>query len=260
MALISVITVCFNSASTILATLESVASQRHDAFEHIVVDGGSTDGTLEQIESWTGHPIRLIRGPDRGIYDAMNKGVAAAHGDIIGFLNSDDRYADENALASIARSMADDTTDCTQGDLVFVDAHTRSVLRYWQSSPFSEGRFRFGWLPAHPTLYVRRDAFKRVGPFNLDFKVAADVEWMMRLFSRPAIRCARVPRILVSMNAGGVSNAGSGAFLRANRETWTACRRNGISPAPFVFGKVLRKIPQWLRRAGAPPHGDDARS
>jgi glycosyltransferase involved in cell wall biosynthesis len=248
---ISVITVCFNSVATLRATLESVSAQRGCEFEHIVVDGGSTDGTLALIEAWRGHPIRFVPGPDRGIYDAMNKGIAAATGDVVGFLNADDRYANDQALASVAAAMADPSTDCCQADLVFVDAASRKVLRYWRSAEFERRRFVFGWLPAHPTLYVRRDVFASVGAFSLAYRVAADVEWMIRLFSRPSLHCVYIPRVLVAMDSGGVSNAGAGAFLRANRDVWRACRALGVAPAPFVIGKTARKLPQWWRRLRA---------
>lgn len=249
---ISVITVCYNSARTIRATLESVSAQRHRDFEHIVVDGGSTDGTLELLRDWRGHPLQLLSGPDRGMYDAMNKGIAAATGDVVGFLNSDDRYADDQALVSIADALSDRAVDCCHGNLVFVDASSRRMLRYWKGTEFRPRQFKLGWMPAHPTLYVRRSLFTAAGAFSLAYRVAADVEWMMRLFSRAGLRCACIPRVLIEMDAGGVSNAGSHAFLRANREVWRACRTLRIAPAPFVLGKIMRKLPQWLhaRRVG----------
>lgn len=244
---ISIITVCFNSAATLQNTLESVSMQRGATYEHIIVDGGSTDGTLALLDAWKGHPTKIISGPDRGIYDAMNKGIALASGEVIGFLNADDRYADEHALESIAKAMAHPNVDCCQADLVFVDPKSRRLLRYWKSAEYKHRRFALGWLPAHPTLYVRRSAFRQVGNFSLDYGVAADIEWMMRLFSRPHLRCAYIPRVLVAMDAGGVSNAGLSAFLRNNRQVWRACRTLRIPALPFVFGKTARKIPQWLR-------------
>ena len=245
---ISIITVCFNSVDTLRATLESVTAQRGADFEHIVVDGGSTDGTLDILRHWQGHPVRLLNGPDRGMYDAMNKGISAAQGEAIGFLNADDRYADPQVVARIAAALEDPAVDCCQGDLVFVDSERQRVLRYWQSTDFRPSGFRFGWMPAHPTLYVRRRIIEAVGPFSLSYRIASDVEWMMRLFLRPGLRCTHIPSILVEMDTGGVSNAGPRAFLRANREVWRACRSLRVAPMPFVFGKTLRKISQWLRR------------
>ena len=244
---VSIITVCFNSAATLQHTLESVSAQRGAEFEHIIVDGGSTDGTLALLDAWKGHPLKVVSESDRGIYDAMNKGIALASGEVIGFLNADDRYADEHALASIAQAMAHPKVDCCQADLVFVDAKSRRVLRYWKSAEFERPRFAFGWLPAHPTLYVRKSAFRQVGNFSLNYGVAADIEWMMRLLSLPGLRCAYIPRVLVTMDAGGVSNAGLRAFIRNNHHVWRACRTLRIQALPFVVGKTARKIPQWLR-------------
>jgi glycosyltransferase len=245
---ISVVTVCFNSAATIEATLRSVAAQTQRGFEHLVVDGGSTDGTLEIVRAWNAHPVRLLTGPDRGIYDAMNKGVAAATGDAVGFLNADDRYADADVLASIAAALERPGTDFVHGDLVFVDPATRRLLRYWRGAEFDPRRFRNGWLPPHPTLYVRRAAFEAAGPFTLAYRAAGDIEWMLRLLTLPGLRGTYIPRVLVEMDAGGVSNAGLRAFLHTNRDVWRSCARLGIAPARFVFGKTARKIPQWLHR------------
>lgn len=249
---ISIVTACFNAGSTVQATLESIAAQTFPDFEHIVVDGGSTDGTLEAIAAWKGHPVRLLHGPDRGIYDAMNKGIAASTGDVVGFLNADDRYADADVLSWIAGAMSDPAVDCAYGDLVFVDPSDRRLLRYWKSARFDPVDFRRGWLPPHPTLYVRRDVFEDVGPFTLAYRAAGDIEWMMRLLSRPRLRAEHIPRVLVEMDAGGVSNAGLAAHLRTNRDVWRACALLGIPPAAFVLGKIVRKIPQWLNRKRAP--------
>ena len=244
---VSIITVCFNSAATIEATLASVATQGWRDFEHILVDGGSTDGTLERVLAWRGHALRVLHGPDRGIYDAMNKGVAAATGDAIGFLNSDDRYADDTVLALLAEALVD--ADFTHGDLVFVDPAHRRVLRYWKGAAFDPRQLRYGSLPAHPTLYVRRPVFASTGPFSLGYGSAGDIEWMIRLLRQASLRSTYIPRVLVEMNAGGVSNAGWRSHLRAAREVWRACAHLGVSPAPFVIGKALRKLPQWLHRS-----------
>lgn len=248
---VSVVTVCFDSVATIEAALASVAAQSWRDFEHIVVDGGSSDGTLERVQAWRAHPVRLLTGPDAGMYDAMNKGVAAATGDAIGFLHSDDRYADATALTSIAQAMADDAIDFVHGDLLFVDPTDRHVVRYWKGAAFDRRQLRLGWLPAHPTLYVRRAAFEATGPFSLDFGTAGDVDWMIRLLAGAPRRSAYLPRVLVEMNAGGASNASLGSYLRASRQVWRSCARHGLSPAPFFLGKTLRKLPQWLRRRAA---------
>ncbi len=248
---ITIITVCYNSAGTIGSTLRSIARQTFRDFEHIIVDGGSTDGTLALINHWDGHPVRLANGPDRGIYDAMNKGIAMATGDVLGFLNADDRYANDGVLHTIAAAFADGRTDFSHGDLVFVNAGDRKVTRYWKGSPFDRREFLRGWLPPHPTLYIRRSLVEAVGPFSLSYRVAADIEWMMRFLSRGNLHSIYIPKILVEMDAGGASNAGWRAFLSANRDVWKACRALKVSPAPFVFGKTARKLPQWWRQLRA---------
>lgn len=245
---ISVVTVCFNSESTLEATLRSIERQRWRHFEHVVVDGGSTDGTLALIAGWTSHPIRLISGPDHGIYDAMNKGVAAATGDAIGFLNADDRYADDDCLGAIAHALSTPAVDFVHGDLIFVRPADRSLLRYWKGAPFRRRLLPFGFLPGHPTLYVRRAVFEATGAFSLDYGAAGDIEWMIRLLARPGLHSTYIPRVLIEMNAGGVSNSGWRAHLHATRQVWQACVRLGLSPLPFVLGKTLSKLPQWLRR------------
>lgn len=245
---VSIVTVCFNSAATIEATLASISAQSWRDFEHIVVDGGSTDDTLARVQAWREHPVRLLRGPDAGIYDAMNKGMAAATGDAIGFLNSDDRYADADALTAIAQGMADGAVDFVHGDLVFVDPAGRSVVRYWKGAAFDRRQLRLGWLPAHPTLYVRRAAFEAIGPFSLDYGTAGDVDWMIRLLAGGSHGSTYLPRVLVEMNAGGASNASLGSYLRASRQVWRSCTLHGLAPVPFFLGKTLRKLPQWLRR------------
>jgi glycosyltransferase involved in cell wall biosynthesis len=249
---ISIVTASFNAAATLQAALASVAAQDFRDFEHIIVDGGSTDGTLDVIAAWKGHRVRFLPGPDRGIYDAMNKGIAASAGDVVGFLNADDRYADAHVLSRIANAMNDPAVDCVHGDLTFVDPSDRRLLRYWKSAPFAPADFRRGWLPPHPTLYIRRNVFDSVGPFTLDYRAAGDIEWMMRLFSRPLLHAHYIPQVLVEMDAGGVSNAGLKAYLRTNRDVWRACTLLGIPPATFVLGKIVRKIPQWLNRKHAP--------
>ena len=247
---ISIITACLNNVTTIGATLASIDRQSWRDIEHIVVDGGSTDGTLEIVREWDKHPIRLIEGPDDGIYDAMNKGIAIASGDAIGFLNADDRYADGEVLASIIAALSDEAVDFTHSDLVLVNPFDRRVVRYWQGERYDPRRLTLGWLPAHPTLYVRRALFRSVGAFSVAYRAAGDIDWMIRLLQRPGLRSVYIPRVLVEMNAGGISNAGVGAYLRASRDVWRACVQRGLRPAPFVLGKTLRKLPQWLRRRG----------
>ena len=177
---VSVITVAYNSGRTIGDTLRSVATQSYANIEHIVVDGGSTDNTLKQVKQNGRHVALLISEPDGGIYDAMNKGLSFATGDIVGFLNSDDVLYDNNAIQHIAAAFFDDTIDAVFGDLVFVDpSDTSKIVRFWKSSPYVQGNCRKGWMPPHPTFYVRTAALKAAGGFCLDYKLAADFELVL---------------------------------------------------------------------------------
>jgi len=178
---ISMVTVCFNSAATIQDTLKSVALQSHPPLEHILVDGGSTDRTLSIIRQWKEHAVRLICGPDQGIFDAMNKGIMLAEGDVIGILNSDDVFYGNNVLKRVAERMQDTSVDACYGDLIYVRNHDHhKIVRYWKSGPFQKGLFSRGWVPPHPTFFVRRRIYEQYGLFDLDYSLAADFELMAR--------------------------------------------------------------------------------
>lgn len=244
--IISIITVCFNSATTIEATLKSVSEQLYPHIEHLVIDGGSTDGTLDIVRSWSGHKLTLLSGPDLGIYDAMNKGLSLACGDIVGFLNSDDRYADDGVIGLIANVMCNEDVDFCYGDLLMLDPKTRNIVRRWKSGLLSRNRFLAGWLPPHPTLYVKKNLVRQIGLFNLNYEVASDVEWMMRLLMLPISKFQYIPLNLVYMNAGGVSNSSLFQALRTNVNVWHACAALGIPAPRFVIGKLFRKIWQLV--------------
>lgn len=245
---ISVITVCYNSALTIKDTLESVALQSYKDVEHLIVDGGSTDGTLEIIRAWRGHPVRLISESDEGIYDAMNKGLALATGDVVGCLNSDDFYADSSVLVKIANAFQDESVDACYGDLVYVSQDARRVVRYWKSKPFIKGSFAKGWCPAHPTFYVRKSVIDRLGSFDRSFKLAADMELMMRYLERERIRTVYIPDVLVRMRVGGATNQSWKNIVQQNREIFVALQKNGVqfSKPLFLIKKVKNRLGQFI--------------
>lgn len=248
---ISVITVTYNSAKTIGDTLNSVAAQTHDDIEHVVVDGASRDDTL-RILGANAYPWRhVVSEPDGGIYDAMNKGIRLATGDVLGFLNSDDFYALPGSLAKVAAAFVDATVDVVYADLCYVaqdDVHR--IVRYWRSSPFAPGLFARGWAPPHPTVFVRRAAFARFGGFDLAFPIAADMELMARLLEVHGLRSRHIPEVLVHMRTGGASNRGLSSVVGQNREVWRALRKHGLgtSPMRFLFSKVLSRGQQFLAR------------
>lgn len=246
---ISIVTVCLNSATTIGQTLDSVAAQGHSGVEHIVVDGVSTDGTLDIVRQ-ASQVARLISERDRGLYDAMNKGIAAATGDFLGFLNADDVYADTDVLARVASTLQATGCDAAHGDLLYVSgSNPDKVVRYWRSKPYRPGMFEAGWHPAHPTLFVRTSLLKELGGFDTQFRYHADFDLMVRLFIERRISSAYIPRVLVRMRTGGQSNRSIANIVRGNRESYRIARRTGIAGSPLWFARKLwYRLPQFVRR------------
>lgn len=226
---ISVITVAYNAVNTIGNTLASVAMQTHPDIEHIVVDGGSKDGTLDVIRRVGGHVARLISEPDNGIYDAMNKGIGLAIGDVICFLNADDIYPHDQVIADVASMMEENKLDVLYGDVAYfrTENPTKLVRRY-SSSRFRPSRIAWGWMPAHPALFVHRRVFEDVGLFKTNYRIAGDFEFVARAFRFGKLRYRYIPEVLVHMRLGGVSTGGWRNALQLNREVLRACRENGI--------------------------------
>jgi glycosyltransferase involved in cell wall biosynthesis len=239
-----VITVCFNNASTIADTLRSVSQQSWPYFEHILVDGASSDGTQAVVQDHMGPRTQFISEIDRGIYDAMNKGVARSKCNVICFLNADDFYASNDVLEKVARLMAAHNLDALFGDVsYFHPKNPQKVLRRYDSGQFSPAKLRSGWMPAHPAMFVRRAVFDDVGPFRTDFSIAGDFEWTARAFRDGHLRYRHLPQVLVRMRVGGVSTRGIMSTIIVNREILRACRENGIRTNVF---KLLEKFPRKL--------------
>jgi glycosyltransferase involved in cell wall biosynthesis len=248
---ITVITVSYNSAATIADTVRSVVSQSHPDVEHLVIDGRSTDGTVEVVEALWHANLALSSEPDKGIYDAMNKGLSRATGEIIGFLNADDIFADTNALARVAKSFEDDPRiDACYGDLLYVTEDNQVVVRYWKSRPFVPGSFAHGWAPAHPTFYIRRSAFERFGGFDISYRLAADTELMMRYLEKGRLRAVYIPQVHVRMRMGGATNRSLRNIIRQNQEILRALKKNNVrySLIFFVLNKLASRF--WQRWAG----------
>ncbi len=242
--IISVITVCYNSAPTIERALQSVANQDWPHIEHILIDGASTDGTMDVVERFRHGLTCVVSEPDDGIYDAMNKGLARATGEVICFLNADDHYASDDVLSLVADQMHAQQLDALMGDVDFFHATdpSRQVRRY-RSDRFTPERLAWGWMPAHPALFLKRAVIDRVGLFNTTYKIAGDYEFIIRAFYGRALRYAHVPKVLVRMQTGGVSTNGWRAKLRLNNEVLRACQENGIRTNIF---KILSKYPVKL--------------
>ena len=251
---ISLITVTWNSAKTIADTLRSVNEQTHQDLEYIVVDGGSTDTTLATVRADGRRVTMLVSERDAGIYDAMNKGLRLASGEIVGLINSDDFLAGPDVLATVATAFADPAVEAVYGDLCYVrqDDPTK-VVRYWRSSPFVAGLFASGWAPPHPTLYVRKAAYERLGGFDLAYPLAADLELMVRFMQVHRIKTLYVPKVFVRMRVGGATGRLSN-LIRQNREIWHALRRHGqaVSLPRFAFRKLAARLRQFTTRP-APP-------
>lgn len=242
---ISVITVCRNAAATIAGALESFLAQTHADKELIVVDGASTDDTLAVVRRFEREGVRVICEPDRGLYDAMNKGLAAFAGEAVGFLNADDRFADAGALAATAEAL--ERAHIAFGDLDVVLSHEpRRVVRRWRTGPYRRGAFRRGWMPAHPTFYCRREVVQAVGAFDLRYRTAADYDFMLRAMELTDFEAARVGRVTVDMLHGGKSSSGLAAMVRHNLEALDSRRRRlGTGVVDYaLFAKPLGKIGQ----------------
>lgn len=250
---ISVITASYCCAHTIADTLTSVAAQSHTEVEHVVVDGASPDGTWQIVQSLRSPRVVALSEPDQGLYDALNKGIARSSGEVIGFLHADDVFADADALARIAAAFADPAVDAVYGDLQYVHQEdVARVVRYWRSRPFSPKLLRRGWMPPHPTLYVRRAWYERLGGFDLRYRIAADYEFILRLFSQAGLRVTYLPHVLVRMRVGGMSNRSLSNIVRKSAEDLRALRTHGVGGLGTLAWKNLSKLGQFLHRAPAP--------
>jgi len=241
---VSIITVSYNSARTIRETIESVLSQDYPNLEYLVVDGGSTDGTLSILREYADRITSWVSEKDQGMYDAMNKGIAMATGDVIGILNSDDTYMTKHVVSKMIQALTAAQADVVFADLILVDRYRpEKVLRYYDSSNFKPSKFRYGWMPAHPTVFIRKSIYDAVGPFATDYKIAADYEMLIRILAVHAASYCYVAKPIVRMRSGGASTAGWSRNLILNQEIVRACRANGIQTN---MGLLLLKIPAKL--------------
>lgn len=244
---VSIITVTFNSEATIKDTLLSIKEQSYKDIEHIIIDGASVDNTINVLKE-NGHSGPLLSEPDKGIYDAMNKGIKMATGDIIGILNSDDFYPDNLVIEKVVKSFASGDCDGVYGDLMYVDAlYVKKILRKWIAGIYNRKLFYKGWMPPHPTFFVRKEVYEKYGFFNLDFKTSSDYELLLRFMFLNNIRVKYIPNVLVHMRTGGHSNKSIKNRLAAHKEDYMAWKSNGLSPKWYTLAmKPLRKVKQYV--------------
>jgi glycosyltransferase involved in cell wall biosynthesis len=246
---VSVVTAVYNRQDTVGQALDSVLEQSHPLIESVVVDGASTDGTLAIVECYRARLGVLVSEPDLGIYDALNKGLRLASGDVVGFLHADDLFADTDVVSNIAMRFQDPQVDAVYGDLVYVDANdVDKVIRHWTAGHFDASMLRRGWMPPHPTLYVRRSVYERLGGFDTRYRIAADYDSILRFFSAGSFKVAYLPRVLVRMRVGGVSNRSLRTVWRKSSEDLEIMRRHGIGGIGTLLSKNLGKITQFWRR------------
>lgn len=247
---VSVITVTYNSAETVEDTIISVINQDYKNLEYIIVDGLSKDNTLQIVDKYKDKISQVISEKDHGIYDAISKGIRAATGDIVVALNSDDMYVGTDVVSKVVEVFKSTHADAVYGDLNYVDRYdTSKVVRKWKSKSYKKGLFLTGWMPPHPTFFVRKQCYDKYGTFNLSLKSAADYELMLRLIHVHEIKVAYLPKLLVNMRTGGQSNMSIKNRFRANREDRKAWEINGLKPGMLtLIRKPLSKIKQYFHK------------
>jgi glycosyltransferase len=247
---VSITTVCYNSADTIEDTILSVINQDYENIEYLIIDGGSTDATLDIVEKYKSRIAKVVSEKDQGLYDAINKGIELATGDIIGNLNSDDFYIDNKVISDSIATFQKEKTDLLYSDLYYVDAiDTNKVKRYWKSGKYKKGAFLRGWMPPHPTFFVKKEIYEKYGLFNLSLKSAADYEIMLRFIHKNECSISYLNRVTVRMRVGGVSNASIQNRIKANREDKKAWQLNELKHKPYtMWFKPMSKIKQFISK------------
>ncbi|WP_187260574.1 glycosyltransferase family 2 protein [Pontibacter beigongshangensis] len=245
---ISIITIVYNNRETIADAIESVLEQTYPDIEYIVIDGLSTDGTVDVVRSYGSRIAKFVSEKDKGLYDAINKGIGLATGEVVGLLHSDDIFYSKDTVAGIAAAFKAHNTDSIYGDLLYVQKEdTSRIVRNWVSGAYCRDNFLYGWMPPHPSFYVKKECYRKFGLFNTGFKSAADYELMLRFLFKHNITTAYLPEILVRMRVGGKSNVTLKNRIRANQEDYNAWVVNGLKPRFYTrYLKPLRKLTQFL--------------
>jgi glycosyltransferase len=244
----SIITPVFNGAKTISGALKSTSEQSYENIEHIIIDGASTDGTIDIIKNHKSEKMKIISEPDNGIYDALNKGIKLASGDIVGILHSDDLYANKDVIHKISEHFSDNSIDGIYTDLVYVDKNdTDKIFRYWKSCEFYPKLLKKGWMPPHPTVFLRKSAYEKFGQFDTSYKIAADYDFMLRIFSS-GVNLKYLPLVSYKMRIGGVSNRSISHILRKSNEDLKALKKHSIGGIGTLLSKNYSKTGQLVRK------------
>jgi glycosyltransferase len=243
---ISILSAVFNRVETVADMLQSMQNQNYDNIEHIVIDGGSTDGTQLFFQKKL-RDTKYISEPDRGIYDALNKGIGMVTGDIIGVLHSDDYFSDSYVLSEVAKAFDDPAVDIVYGDLDYVGkVDTTIIIRRWRAGVFNLKKLKYGWMPPHPSVFLRRAVFERFGGYDISYKIAADYDFILKVFSSQGLGVKYLPRVLVKMRLGGTSNQSLSKILSKSREDYRALRNNKIGGCFSLLMKNFRKLDQFF--------------
>ena len=245
---VSIITVVYNASSTIEDTITSVLNQSYPNIEYIIVDGQSNDGSIDIIKKYSNRISKFKSEKDEGIYDAMNKGIAMATGDVVGILNADDVYEHAEVIKNIVTKFHEKNSDAVYADLKYVMKNDlNKVIRYWKLGKYSDGKFLYGWMPPHPTFFVKKDVYNKLGFYRTDLKSASDYELMLRFIHVNKINIDYLPEVIIRMREGGVSNHSIKNRLNANKEDRKAWELNNIKPGPFtLILKPLSKLFQFI--------------
>ena len=244
---ISVITAVYNNKKFILEALKSFSKQTYHHKEQIIIDGGSTDGTLELIKKNLTKEMLLISEKDRGIYDALNKGIKYASGDIVGFLHSDDLFATKEALSLVAQEFSEKKIEACYSDLVYIaQKDPKKTLRYWKSSAFSLNKIKKGWMPPHPTFYMKKNSYQKMNGFQIKYKIAADYDACLRYLWKYKINCSYIPQVLIKMRTGGASNRSIKNIIQKSKEDYQIIKENNVGGLPTLIMKNLSKFKQFF--------------
>lgn len=246
---ISIITATFNSENSLKATLNSLFNQDYNNIESIIIDGNSTDSTLGIVERFHNKSknIKLISEPDDGIYDALNKGLALATGDLIGFVHSDDLLASSEVISELVSEIQNENLDGVYGDLQYVDKeNTNKIIRFWKSCEFKPNLLREGWMPPHPTLFLKKEVYEKYGLFDLSFNISADYDFMLRVLNDSELKFGYLPKVITKMRVGGTSNRSLENIIKKTREDYRAIKINKIGNFLTLIRKNTSKLKQFF--------------